>query len=97
MLGASFEGWLFTLAPRLGPSGAAAVSLALERIGPSPEPLTRLTGERITGPVHLLDVPRTGLHADLVLPAPPAPPLTLAAGSLPDGRPLTVELRQLPE
>jgi hypothetical protein len=91
----AFDGWVVRVEADPAPVGPGVrVALEVHRQHLLEDPDSRPYGDPICGVGHFPRAALDVLQADLVLF--PARPVVLAAGALPDGRPLRLEIRVLP-
>ena len=86
-----FEGWAGELRPTVSPSGERVhLAFELRRSDLLREPAVRRFADRVNGTVHLPDRLHGVTAGDLLLV--PGETTSLDAGSLPDGRAVTVDV-----
>jgi hypothetical protein len=87
-----FSGWLLSATPRIAPDGKSIMLTLDTRIqGLGAKPVRRELGEDVCGSLQLITMPAGEIVSDLVLTV--GETTSLAAGRLPDGRPLVLDVR----
>jgi len=91
LIAAVFTGWLARATPKIGPDGSVLLDMEILFRAHVEEPAPRLVEVEINGSIQTLHLAESRVAADLLLAD--GETTELAAGALPDGRPLVLEVR----